>query len=152
MIPMKRLMSLALVFLSACSLISQTPSPDTPVNNLTPVPPSDAPYEPQPGDAALTRGRAFVEATDILVLESFPLQFQLSLSGSLPTPCHELRIVVEEPDAQNNIEVDVYSVVDPNAICIQVLQPFEASVNLGSFPSGHYTVVINGEVAGEFDA
>jgi hypothetical protein len=59
---------------------------------------------------------------------------------------------VEEPDANNNIAVDVYSVVDPAVICIQVLQAFQASVNLGSFPSGHYTVTVNGELGGEFDA
>ena len=149
---MKRLLFVALVFLSACSTFPATPSPDTPVNNLTPLPPSDAPYEPQPGDDALTRGPAFVETTDILVLESFPLQFQLSLSGNLPTPCHALRIVVDKPDANSNIAVDVYSVVDPNAICLQVLQGFQASVSLGSFPAGHYTITVNGEVAGEFDA
>jgi hypothetical protein len=149
---MKRLLSLALILLSGCSLLSQTPSPDTPVNNLTPMTPSDAPYAPQPGDDSLTRGSAFVEATDILILESFPPQFQLSLSGSLPTPCNELRVVVEEPDTNNNIAVDVYSVVDPAVICIQVLKAFQASVNLGSFPSGHYTVTVNGEPSGEFDA
>jgi hypothetical protein len=149
---MKRLLFLILIFLSACSSSPTPPSPDTPVNNLTPLPLSDPPYEPQPGDDALTRGPAFVEATDILILESFPLQFQLSLSGNLPTPCNELRIVVDEPDANNIIAVEVYSVVDPNAICVQVLQPFQASVNLGSFPSGHYTITVNGEVKGELDA
>ena len=157
---MRRLMTLTLLLLVACSPFSatlppgsaQAPSPDTPVNNLTPLPPSQAPYAPQPGDDALQRGPAFVEATDLLVLESYPLQFNLSLSGELPTPCHELRIFVGEPDADNNIAVDVYSLVDPNAICIQVLQSFQASVNLGSFPTGHYTITVNGEAAGEFDA
>lgn len=149
---MKRLLPLILVFLAGCSTFAATPSPDTPVNDLTPLPPADAPYAPQPGDDALRRGPAFVEATDMLVLESFPLQFQLSLSGNLPTPCHELRIVVNEPDANNNIAADVYSVVDPDMICMQVLRGFQASVNLGSFPSGHYTVTVNGEAAGEFDA
>jgi hypothetical protein len=147
---MKRLFPLILTLLAGCSLFSAAPSPDTPVNNLTPAP--ESPYAPQPGDDALQRGNAFVEATDILVLESFPLQFQLSLSGNLPTPCHELRIVVAEPDANANIAVDVYSVVDPSLICIQVLKAFQASINLGSFPTGHYTVTVNGEAAGEFDA
>ena len=149
---MKRFLFLTLIFLFGCSTFSATPSPDTPVNNLTPLPPSEPPYAPQPGDDALKRGPAFVEVTDILVLESFPLQFQLSLSGNLPTPCHKLRIVVGEPDASNNIAVDVYSVVDPELICMQVLQEFQASVNLGSFPAGHYTVTVNGEPSGEFDA
>jgi hypothetical protein len=149
---MKRLLLLTLVFLAGCSSFSPTPSPDTPVNNLTLLPPSEDPYAPQAGDDALQRGRAFVEATDILVLESFPLQFQISLSGNLPTPCHELRIVVDQPDANNDIAVDVYSVVDPDMICMQVLKGFQASVNLGSFPSGHYTVTVNGELSGEFDA
>ena len=114
--------------------------------------PSPQPWAPQPEDEDLDRGNAYVEGSDILILESFPVQIMLNLSGSLPTPCHQLRIVVAAPDAQNQIAVDVYSVVDPEQICTQNLAPFEANVPLGSFPSGDYTVLVNGEVVGEFTA
>jgi hypothetical protein len=60
-------------------------------------------------------------------------------------------VEIDPPDAENKIFVDVYSVTDPNQVCVQVLKPFEASIDLGTFPSGHYTVWVNGEMAGEFD-
>lgn len=109
-------------------------------------------YDPSPDDAALTRGPAFVEMTDLLTLESFPLQFMLHIAGNLPTPCNALRIAVNPPDAENNIHVDVYSVSDPNKMCVQVLQPFDVNVSLGSFPAGTYILFINGERVAEFQA
>ena len=126
--------------------------PDTPV--ISPpdgggAEPSPAPWEPAPGDENLSRGEAFVEEMDILVLESFPPQFVLNLAGSLPTPCHQLRVEVSEPDEQDRIQVEVYSLIDPNEVCIQVLEPFEANINLGSFESGTYSVWVNGQQAGE---
>jgi hypothetical protein len=91
----------------------------------------------------------FIDSQDILVMESFPPQYKLSLSGSLPTPCHQLRVKVSEPDAQNRIVVEAYSLVDPEEVCIQVLEPFEANVPLGSFASGEYTVLLNNQEIGQ---
>lgn len=140
-----------LLVLAACAP-TQTPLPDTPVdsntlpNGLPPI------YAPRPGDDTLLRGEIYLDSSDLLAMESFPVQYSLALKGSLPTPCHELRVVYHEPDANNKIALDVYSVADPNAVCTQMLQPFEQSIYLGSFPSGHYTVWVNGKQAAEFDA
>ena len=109
------------------------------------------PLAPKPGDENLTRGNVFIQEYGLMIRESFPPQVSLAFSGDLPTPCHELRAVVGEPDADNKIIADVYSVVDPDMICTQVLKPFQANMDLGTFPTGHYTVWINGEMAGEFD-
>ena len=117
------------------------PTNESPVN----------PLAPKPGDENLTRGNVFVEEYGLMIRESFPPQISLAFSGNLPTPCHELRAVVSEPDEENKIIADVYSVVDPDMICTQVLKPFQANMDLGTFPTGHYTVWINGEMAGEFD-
>jgi hypothetical protein len=32
------------------------------------------------------------------------------------------------------------------------VEPFEATIDLGTYPSGHYSVWVNGELAGEFDS
>jgi hypothetical protein len=61
-------------------------------------------------------------------------------------------VIANPPDDQNQIQVEVYSVIDPEQMCIQVLEPLEANIGLGSFPSGHYTVFVNGEQVGEFDS
>jgi len=84
------------------------------------------------------------------VLESFPPQFRLNLKGVLPTPCHKLRVQMPAPDDQNRIQVEVYSVVDPLMICIQVLQEFEVSIPLENLPAGQiYAVWVNGVQVGE---
>ena len=115
----------------------------------------DAPfsdYAPQPGDGLLQRGSAYIDGSEVLTLESFPLQFMLHIMGNLPTPCNALRVSVNPPDSENRIFVDVYSVSDPNKICTQVLQPFEVNIPLGSFPEGLYKLFINGEQIAEFQA
>jgi hypothetical protein len=143
---MKRalLSTLVLSLLAACGPAAATPTPE--------VPPLRQPYAPRPGDSALLRGKVYLESTDLLIMESFPIQVALNLKGSLPTPCHQLRAQVSDPDAGNRIAVEVYSLSDPGEVCIQVLEPFEASLPLGSFPAGHYTLTVNGEQVGEFDA
>jgi hypothetical protein len=89
---------------------------------------------------------------DLLIRESFPPQIALTLNGELPTPCHQLRVLVNEPDADNRIDVEAYTVVNPDLACIQVVEPFEATLDLGTYPSGHYSVWVNDEPAAEFDS
>jgi len=110
------------------------------------------PYAPQPDEIKLSRGNIFIEEKGLLIRESYPPQIALEISGNLPTPCNLLRAVIAEPDAENKINVDVYTVVDPNMMCTQVLKPFSENMELGTFPSGHYSVWVNGELAGEFDS
>jgi hypothetical protein len=110
------------------------------------------PYAPVNGDEGLQRGEVDIDSQEILILESFPPQFRLHVTGALPTPCHQLRAVVHEPNDQNQIHVEIYSVVNPNTVCIQVLEPFEASIPLGSnLEGGSYTVFVNGELVGEIN-
>jgi len=110
------------------------------------------PYAPQPADLSLARGEVFIQEKGLLIRESYPPQISLSLSGDLPTPCHQLRVQINEADQAHRIAVEAYSIVDPDMMCTQVLKPFTAHVDLGTFPSGHYSVLVNGELAGEFDS
>jgi hypothetical protein len=134
------------VMLAACTPATSTPAPASPPNS------GSGDYLPKPEDSALTRGTVFLDSTDLLTMESFPLQFSLHLIGSLPTPCHQLRISANQPDEQNQIHLDVYSVADPNMACAQVLEPFDVNYALGSFPTGHYILFVNGTQVVEFDA
>jgi hypothetical protein len=45
----------------------------------------------------------------------------------------------------------VYSVSAPDTVCIQMLEPFSVNFPMGSFPSGHYTLWVNGEQVAELD-
>lgn len=168
------LMLLALVALAACRPVdlpgdnppasgdeaaTPTPKPDDATSGkstpgATEPPAGDSgegrPFAPQPGDSALTRDQAYVNESELIIAESFPPQIFLRLSGALPTPCHQLRVAVGQPDAQGQIQIDVYSVVDPDRVCAQVLKDFNENVPLGSFPSGKYSVWVNGTMVGEF--
>lgn len=155
-------MKIQTVFLLMCFLVAcasqpeATTGPDTPVTSppgdqILPSQPSINPFFPKPEDQSLRRGNAYLDEASLAIRESFPPQVSLSLKGNLPTPCHQLRVAVSAPDAENKIAADVYSIIDPNQACIEVLAPFEEYIDLGTFPTGHYTVWVNGEMAGEFD-
>lgn len=145
--------------LSACSVnpdspITSEPSyPNTSYPNTSdPNSPVPSDYSPKPEDVNLTRGEAYIDSRQLLTMESYPLQFMLSLKGNLPTPCHQLRVLVSPPDSENKILVEVYSVTDPNKVCTQALSSFEVNVPLGSFQTGYYILLINGEQVAEFQA
>lgn len=145
---------LSALLLTGCSAAAN--SPDTAVTNppegqMTPSTPEVPDYQPLPGDASLTRGNVYINSTELLIRESFPPQVSLSMKGDLPTPCHQLRVRISEPDSENKIYAEVYSIADSKRTCIQALKPFEEYIDLGVFPTGHYTVWINGEKVGEFD-
>jgi hypothetical protein len=156
------LLAFMLLIVSACQPIQPAASATGTVSQEMPVTspaqeepsqtPMNNPYAPLPGDSNLTQGNVFVQEMGVMIRESYPPQISLMLSGDLPTPCHELRLLVNEPDEEKKINVDAYTVVDPNMMCTQVLKPFQANVDLGTFPSGHYSVWVNGELAGEFDS
>ena len=114
--------------------------------------PINSAHLPQREDGNLARGNVTIDRSELLVMESYPIQVTLVLGGSLPTPCHELRVIAKPPDEENRIQVEAYSVTDPAQLCAQALEAFEANIGLGSFQSGHYSVWVNGEKAGEFDA
>ncbi len=118
----------------------ETPSGEQPASPLDPI----------PGEVNLSRGQVMIEESEVLVMESYPLQVMLRLKGTMATPCHHLRAQVEKPDVENRIVVDVYSVYDPNEICIQVIEEFETNLPLGSYEDGSYTIRVNGEQVGEF--
>lgn len=160
---MKRLILIFILLGAACAPLANptqepaTLSPDTavtspPLDNMSTNEPYVNPFAPKPGDEKLSRGNIFLNEVSLVIRESYPPQVSVSLSGDLPTPCHELRAEIAAPDQENKIAIDAYSVIDPNIACTQVLKPIEEFVNLGTFESGHYSVWVNGELAGEFDA
>jgi len=123
---------------------------DRPVSSDEPQPPPQNSLDPKPGDKNLVRGAVYLRETALFILESYPMQVMLELEGDLPTPCHTLRATVSEPDGQNRIMVELYSLVNPGVACIQVLDPFDVKVSLGHFTEGAYTVWVNGEQVEDF--
>jgi len=131
--------------------------PDTAVTNPPeqPIEPNETlvdPFAPKPSDTNFTRGNVFIHEMGLIIRESYPPQISLNLAGDLPTPCHHLRVDVPDPTTDNKLNIEVYTLVNPDMMCTQVIKPFEESIDLGTFPSGHYSVYVNGELAGEFDS
>ncbi len=131
---------------------SETTVTNLPEETMSPNEPIENPFAPKPGDVKLTRGNVFIQEASLMIRESYPPQISLSLKGELPTPCNQLRVEFGQPTEDNDINVGIYSMVDPDLMCIQVTKPFEENVALGTFPSGHYSIYVNGELVGEFDS
>jgi hypothetical protein len=116
--------------------------------------PAANPYAPQPGDEVMMRGDPEIVSATVLTAESLPSQVSVSLAYRLPSPCYELRVSVSQPDNQNQIDLLIYGVTPKKKPCnlMALLTPMEANISLGSFPAGQYTVSVNGQQVGDFDA
>ena len=140
--------------------IDPEPNPGLPDNDTTvesPIinQPEETPFQaedPDPGQANWSEGNAYVNSADMLIMESYPIQVGLYIEGDLPTPCNHLAVDIAAPDAENNIHVRVYSLINPAETCMQVIEPFSENVSLstGELADGDYTVFVNGEQVGEF--
>ncbi|MGA9192323.1 MAG: hypothetical protein WBZ24_11360 [Anaerolineales bacterium] len=92
----------------------------------------------------------YIESTQILQLESFPVQVMLEVVGQLPDACHKAAWVVSDPDSEGRIDVELHSEAPLGQDCIQVLQPMTLRIPIGSFKDGSYVVWLNGEKVGDF--
>lgn len=161
---MKRLILLVSVLslvMAACGTGDAGNEPvngDLPTPTLPPAQP-DLPPGQAPSDKEPTRydklpenaGQALISASDLLIMESFPIQVSLSVEGTIPTPCHGLGWI--EDDDGSTITVTLFSIEPGPAVsCIAVEEPFALSIPLGSFADEARTVVLNGELVGEFSS
>ena len=114
---------------------------------------SSTSYEPRPGDEKLIRDKVFIDYSNsrIVVNKGEPIKVYATLIGYLPSPCHQLRVTQKPVDAKGGIFLEAYSLIAPGTTCIELLQPFTASIYLGIFSKGQYSVYVNGQVIGSFD-
>jgi len=98
------------------------------------------------------RGIAWIDwdASELLVMESFPMQVALVLRGDLPTPCDELAWEIAEPNSEGEIHITAYATHDPEEVCAALLEPFEQRIELGDFTEGGYSVWVNEGKVGDF--
>lgn len=139
---------------ASTTLSSPSASSINPVSLSASTGTSSSSYAPQPGDSLLTRDKAFVDLTKskLIVYSGSPVRVAAYLTGYLPDPCHVLRIVVGSATASGSINIQVYSLFKAGTACVTVIQPFSATVSLGSFTTGQYSVTVNGAFLGRFSA
>jgi hypothetical protein len=156
---MKKLLFLLLAAGLTLGACQPTPTPDPllptgepPMTEPTAILPENTqnPYAPQEGDGLLERADVFLNSVDLLMQESAPPRVAMSISGALPTPCHQLRVKVSPPDAGGRIDVEIYSLYKSGQVCVQVLKDFDVVVELGTYPTGSYQVFVNGDYIGDF--
>jgi len=113
----------------------------------------DNPYAPQPADKDLMAGEIKVDSASVFLAESQPPQIMVQINYFTPTPCYQLRVEASGPDAQNQINLKAYAVAEKDKPCtlMALATPQQASLNLGSLPKGHYTILLNGDLIGEID-
>jgi hypothetical protein len=114
----------------------------------------DNPYASQSGDSKLMAGDIQIDSASVFMAKSQPPQLMVNFAYFQPTPCYQLRVEVSDPNDQNQIDLKAYAVAEKDKPCslMALATPLQASLNLGSLPKGHYTVVLNGNQIGEFDS
>ncbi len=105
------------------------------------------PTLPRPTVPVDQRGSVFISSSEMSIAESWPIQVFVAVAGDKPTPCHEVDWAVTAVDGI--VDIELFS-VDSGQICAQVLEPFQINIAAGSFDSGDWIVVLNGDQIGEF--
>ena len=108
--------------------------------------PTTAPADSGQAAEPQMRVLAVVESVDALLMESFPVQIQLQVSGYHPDGCDAPVEVAQRRDG-NQVFVELYRVLPAAVMCPMVLRPLEETVFLeGGFEPGTYTIDVNGVV------
>ena len=87
-----------------------------------------------------------VEKVDALIMESYPAQISLHVTGYQPDGCI-YPVQVEQTRDGNTVSVKIYRILPPDIMCTMQLVPYDENIKLdGSFESGDYTIDVNGTV------
>jgi inhibitor of cysteine peptidase len=106
----------------------------------TSVPPR--PPASQPGEETF-RSPTNITSVDVIVMESFPMQVSLHVTGEQPDGC-DYPVIVEQRREGNMVIVDVYREVPLAVMCPMILLPYDDTIRLdGTFEPGDYVFQVN---------
>ncbi len=137
------------------TVTSTTLDPDQPVDSdgdqpiTEPGTPGSVP-EPRPPIDGNVDGEVWISSAELRIMESYPIQVALDVTGEKPTPCHEVFWTVE--DDGETIVIDMISQIASDQACAQVIEEFIIAVPLGSWAGESREVEINGSPAGSFES
>lgn len=106
--------------------------------------PAGAPPVDVPQEAAETfRSPTIIDSVDAQILESFPAQIHLAVTGSQPDGC-DYPVRVEQHRDGSTITVEIFREMPLAVMCPMMLLPYEDTIPLeGTFESGTYTIIVN---------
>lgn len=106
--------------------------------------PRREPGSTPPPEGGIIRGLAAVDSITILIMESFPVQVSVRALGNLPDGCTTIDSTTQERQG-NTIFVTIGTARPDDALCAEVLVPFDKTISLDALglKAGTYTVTVN---------
>ncbi len=135
---------LGLLALPACE-VSRVGSSDVaapPTLAQTPLPAlSNAPDAALGSQSGMLLSNATIESVEIVLLESFPVQVNAIITGTVPNNCAVIK-QVNQGKSGNSFDIAIATSLEGGAMCAELAQPFEKVVSLDvvGLPAGSYTV------------
>ncbi len=127
--------------LVGCGTESTTSSTSVPAENPTAVPPTS---EPTADPAANEIKPMPIETVNVQIRESQPVQVAVEVSGTLNDGCTEFH-QMSQVRTGTTIEITITTIRPKDMMCTQQLTFYTNTIALeGEFPSGTYTVRVNG--------
>lgn len=133
--------------------VGPTSTPVATVPTPTTKPVAVPTTQPRPEPTGTTRvpigatvgGEAMIDSVDVVIMESFPVQVRVNVRGSVSDSCTTVDEVTTTREG-NTFNVKITTARPVDAMCAQVITPFEESVSLDvkGLKKGTYTVDVNG--------
>jgi len=121
--------------LAACAAVA---APDLPADHG-----GQATQPSKSADEIVIGENADVQEVHVNLMESFPLQVSITIKGTLPDGCSSIHGTKVESDTEKGtFDITILTERPKDAVCIQVLTPFETTVPLDvlGLPAGVYIV------------
>lgn len=95
------------------------------------------------GDGNFMKVDTVIENVEVVILESFPMQLHLTVSGYQPDGC-QLPVIVEQQRDGNNVIVHIYREMPADTMCPAMVVSYEDTIVLeGSFEFGAVHIEVN---------
>lgn len=109
------------------------------VTSSTEIPPEI----PEPQTEETVRIATVIESVEPLILESFPVQITLQVTGYHPDGC-DYPVQVTQERVENRVIVEIYRELPLAVMCPAILRTYEDTIPLGEFAPGTYIIEVNG--------
>ena len=87
-----------------------------------------------------------IETVEVVVMESFPMQVALNVTGYIPDGCTAPTEILQSRDG-NMVMVRVFRTLPPEVMCAAIAAMYSDTIPLeGGFEPGHYTFDVNGVI------
>jgi inhibitor of cysteine peptidase len=114
-------------------------------SSTPPDPIISTPEPPLTGEETF-RSYTMIDSVDALLLESFPVQISLQVSGHNPDGC-DYPVKVEQRREGNEVFVEIYRELPLAVMCPAVLLEYSGNIHLeGGFEPGTYIIHVNDQV------